>query len=79
MLADFVAAVHLRGIMAGVAGSLRIADAPALRSLGADFAGFRGALTRGDRAAALDARLLRQLRRRLAPRAEARAGLPAIA
>ena len=76
-LANFVAAVRLHGALAGLAGSLRIEDAQALRALGPDFAGFRGALTVGARAAALDARLVRQLRRRLAPRAEMHAPLPA--
>jgi uncharacterized protein (UPF0264 family) len=76
-LANFIAAVRLHGALAGLAGSLRIEDAPALRALGPDFAGFRGALTIGARAAALDARLVRQLRRRLAPRAEVHAPLPA--
>ena len=76
-LSDFVAAVHLHGSMAGLAGSLRLEDADALRALAPDFAGFRGAVTVGARAAALDARLVRQLRRRLAPRAEVHAPLPA--
>ena len=76
-LASFVAAVRSHGAMAGLAGSLRLADADALRSLAPDFAGFRGALTVGARAAPLDARLVRQLRRRLAPRAELDAPLPA--
>jgi uncharacterized protein (UPF0264 family) len=65
-LAAFVAAVRARGVMAGLAGSLRAEDADALRALAPDFAGFRGAVTRGDRVAALDPKLVRQLRRRLA-------------
>ena len=76
-LAHFVAAVRSQGAMAGLAGSLRLQDAEALRALGPDFAGFRGALTVGERAAALDVRLVRQLRRRLAARAEVQAPLPA--
>lgn len=67
LLVAFVHAVRSSGLLAGVAGSLRIEDAPALRSLAPDFAGFRSAVTRGDRAGALDARLVRQLRRRLSP------------
>jgi len=65
-LAAFVAAVRARGVMAGLAGSLRAEDTDALRALAPDFAGFRGAVTRGDRVAALDPKLVRQLRRRLA-------------
>jgi uncharacterized protein (UPF0264 family) len=76
-LSNFVATVRAQGAMAGLAGSLRIQDADALRALGPDFAGFRGALTVGERAAALDARLVRQLRRRLSARAEVHAPLPA--
>ncbi len=75
-LAGFVAAVRSHGALAGLAGSLRLDDAAALRALDPDFAGFRGALTVGARAAALDARLVRQLRRRLAPRAQVHAPLP---
>lgn len=74
-LADFIAAVRARGMMAGLAGSLRADDAPALLALNPDFAGFRGAVTHGDRAGALDAGLLRDLGRRFAP--GARAALPA--
>jgi len=76
-LASFVGAVRVHGAMAGLAGSLRFDDADVLRALGPDFAGFRGAVTVGSRAAALDPRLVRQLRRRLAPRAEMHAPLPA--
>jgi (5-formylfuran-3-yl)methyl phosphate synthase len=78
-LESFIAAVRSRGTMVGLAGSLRVDDVPALRALAPDFAGFRGALTRGERSAALDARLVQRLRSRLAPRARARSGLPAAA
>jgi uncharacterized protein (UPF0264 family) len=71
VLAAFVASVQARGVMAGLAGSLRADDAPALRALGPDFAGFRGAVTRGARTAMLDARRVRLLRRRLAAGADA--------
>jgi uncharacterized protein (UPF0264 family) len=74
-LVDFVAVVRASGMLAGLAGSLRVEDAPALLALAPDFAGFRGAVTRGDRAGALDPELVRLLRRRLAP--GARAPLPA--
>jgi len=76
-LACFVEAVHSAGAMAGLAGSLRADDAPALRALAPDFAGFRGAVTRGARTAVLDPRRVRQLRRRLA--AGTRAPLAAAA
>jgi uncharacterized protein (UPF0264 family) len=65
-LAAFVETVRAGGAMVGLAGSLRAEDAPALRALAPDFAGFRGAVTRGARTAALDPRRVRQLRRRLA-------------
>lgn len=74
-LAQFVAAVRARGVLVGLAGSLRAEDSDALRALAPDFAGFRGAVTRGGRAAALDPRLVRLLRRRLA----AGAGAPLAA
>lgn len=66
-LASFVAAVRARGMLAGLAGSLRLDDAPALLGLAPDFAGFRGAVTRGDRAGVLEPQLVRRLRGRLAP------------
>lgn len=74
-LAGFVAAVRGRGMLVGLAGSLRADDAPALLALAPDFAGFRGAVTRGGRAGALDPVLVRRLRRRLA--AGTRVPLPA--
>jgi uncharacterized protein (UPF0264 family) len=76
-LAAFIALVRASGAMAGLAGSLRNGDAQALRALAPDFAGFRGAVTRGGRAGLLDAQRVRQLRRRLA--AGAAAALPAAA
>ena len=66
-LAAFVGAVQAHGMLAGLAGSLRADDVPALLALAPDFAGFRGAVTRGGRAGALDAELVRGLGRRLAP------------
>jgi uncharacterized protein (UPF0264 family) len=76
-LAAFVAAVQARGVTAGLAGSLRIQELPLLRALAPDFAGFRGAVTAGDRTKGLDARLVRELRRGLATRTQA--PLPAAA
>ena len=78
-LEAFIAVVRSHGMMAGLAGSLRIDDAQLLLALAPDFAGFRGAVSRGERTAALDPRLVRELRRRLAPRAQARVPLPAAA
>lgn len=52
-LAHFVAAAQSLGLMAGLAGSLRLADIAPLAALGPDYLGFRGALCRGGRASAL--------------------------
>jgi len=60
-LADFVARVRASGRLAGLAGALRAEDAPALRALGADFAGFRSAVCAGGRAGPLDAARVRAL------------------
>lgn len=54
-LDGFVATVHAHGRLAGLAGSLRVADLPALHASGCDFAGFRSAVCGGDRRGALDA------------------------
>lgn len=78
-LAAFVERVRAHGAMAGLAGSLRADDVPALTALAPDFAGFRGAVSRGERTAALDPALVRELRRRLASSAAARALVPADA
>lgn len=43
-LASFVALAHRHGLHCGLAGSLRAADIPALRAIGPDLLGFRGAL-----------------------------------
>jgi uncharacterized protein (UPF0264 family) len=77
-LAAFVAMVRRRGKLCGLAGSLQATDAPALCSLDPDFAGFRGAVCRGERAGPLDPGRVRALRRRLAVPASA-AGRPARA
>lgn len=78
-LAAFVIAVRAHGCLAGLAGSLRAEDATALLELEPDFAGFRGALTRGERAERLDPRKVRELRRRLAAHAGAAGRLAAAA
>lgn len=54
-LAAFTAACRRHGLVSGLAGSLSLADVPALTGVGADYLGFRGGLCRGgDRKAGLD-------------------------
>jgi uncharacterized protein (UPF0264 family) len=77
-LAAFVAQVRAEGVLAGLAGALRLDDLPALRALGPDFAGFRSAVCAGGRAGALDASRVRALREGLAADAHA-GGLAALA
>ena len=60
-LRGFVAAGRAARAMVGLAGALRVDDAPLLAALAPDFAGFRSAVCDGDRRAALDARRLRVL------------------
>ena len=60
-LAAFVARVRASGRLAGLAGSLRAGDVPALHALGPDFAGFRSAVCDGARAGPLDAARVRAL------------------
>lgn len=60
-LQRFVAAVREAGVMVGLAGALRIADAATLVALGPDFAGFRSAVCAGDRSGTLEASRLRDL------------------
>ncbi|QLQ02076.1 MAG: (5-formylfuran-3-yl)methyl phosphate synthase [Thiobacillus sp.] len=45
-LARFVDHARQRGLISGLAGSLRVTDIPILAPLGADYLGFRGALCR---------------------------------
>lgn len=61
-LASFTAAARRAGLFTGLAGSLRLADVPALAALGADYLGFRSALTAGRRADALDPEAVRAIR-----------------
>ncbi|MEJ1160808.1 (5-formylfuran-3-yl)methyl phosphate synthase [Prosthecomicrobium sp. N25] len=66
-LAEFVALARRHGLMAGLAGSLRVSDIDRLAPLGADLLGFRGGLCEG-----LDRR--RPLRRDAVADAAARLG-----
>lgn len=61
-LAAFVDEAHGLGLLAGLAGSLRIDDIAPLAPLCADYVGFRGALCRGDRTGELDPAALRRIR-----------------
>jgi dihydroneopterin aldolase len=61
-LAAFVGAARRARLFTGLAGSLRRADVPILAPLGADYLGFRSALTAGRRNAALDERAVRAVR-----------------
>ena len=63
-LAAFLEAAAVAGLMAGLAGSLKLAQIPTLLALEPDVLGFRGALCRdADRARALDADALIAVRR----------------
>jgi uncharacterized protein (UPF0264 family) len=74
-LADFVSQARSLGLASGLAGSLRLGDVPSLVSLGADYLGFRTALTVAGRSGALDAGALRGVRQALdSSRATAAAG-----
>ena len=61
-LTRFLALARERGLLAGLAGSLGLADLPLLLPLAPDFLGFRSALTAGGRDAALDAAAVARLR-----------------
>lgn len=61
VLVAFVRAVRAASRLAGLAGTLRIEDMPALRSLDPDFAGFRTAVCAAGRAGALDPARVRHL------------------
>jgi uncharacterized protein (UPF0264 family) len=58
-LGAFAARAKAAGLLTGLAGSLSVADIPALLPLGADYLGFRGALCRAGRTTALDAARVR--------------------
>jgi dihydroneopterin aldolase len=61
-LARFIASAHRHGLLAGLAGSLAMADVPRLLPLRPDYLGFRSALTAGGRSAPLDAAAVARLR-----------------
>jgi dihydroneopterin aldolase len=58
-LAEFVTLAREAGLLTGLAGSLALADIPALLPLRPDYLGFRGALCLAGRTTALDAALIR--------------------
>lgn len=63
-LARFVDEAHALGLLTGLAGSLTLADIPALTPLGPDYLGFRTALcVHGKRNGALDQTALAAIRR----------------
>ena len=65
-LGRFVAAARRRGLLTGLAGSLRVEDVAVLAPLDADYLGFRTALTRGgDRTGGLDPDRVAAVRARL--------------
>lgn len=65
-LAAFIQQAHGLGLLAGLAGSLRVGDIPHLVPLGPDYLGFRGALCQGGRAGRLDPSQLAAVRQALA-------------
>lgn len=66
-LEAFIGAAHAVGMFAGLAGALRLPHIAALRALGPDILGFRGALCAGERrTASLDPAAIALVRRALA-------------
>ncbi len=59
-LATFVSRSRSNGLLTGLAGSLRLADIPALAPYGADYLGFRGGLCNGDRSGTLNPARVRE-------------------
>ncbi|HYH17949.1 MAG TPA: (5-formylfuran-3-yl)methyl phosphate synthase [Azospirillum sp.] len=67
-VARFVDGAHRRGLLTGLAGSLTLADVPALLPLGPDYLGFRTALCAGgDRRGVLDPTALAAVRLSIPP------------
>jgi (5-formylfuran-3-yl)methyl phosphate synthase len=78
-LGRFVALARKHGLLSGLAGSLRLADIAALAPLGADYLGFRSALTIGGRDRGLDLAAVRAVRHTIdaaLPRGAGRVHLP---
>ena len=78
-LGRFVALARKHGLLSGLAGSLRLADIAALAPLGADYLGFRSALTIGGRDRGLDLAAVRAVRHAIdaaLPRGAGRVQLP---
>jgi uncharacterized protein (UPF0264 family) len=72
-LGRFVVSAREHGLLSGLAGALRLADIPALAALGADYLGFRSALTVGGRDRDIDLGAVQAVRSALdaaAPRAQ---------
>jgi (5-formylfuran-3-yl)methyl phosphate synthase len=61
VLRRFIAMAREAGVMVGVAGALRLAQAASIAALEPDFAGFRSAVCAGERSGALDVHRLRGL------------------
>lgn len=53
-LSAFISCTKAHRLLTGLAGSLRVADIPALTALSPDYLGFRGALCDGERTAGID-------------------------
>jgi uncharacterized protein (UPF0264 family) len=67
-LREFVGTVRANGMLAGLAGSLRVEHVPLLLTLGPDVLGFRGGLCfRGARTATIDPTAVRAVRRACGP------------
>jgi (5-formylfuran-3-yl)methyl phosphate synthase len=64
-LGRFVVTAREHGLISGLAGALRLADIPALATLGADYLGFRSALTVGGRHRDIDLGAVQAVRRAL--------------
>lgn len=63
VLRDFIDGAHDVGLLAGLAGSLRLKHVATLKALAPDLLGFRGALCEGaDRTSALDPRAIQLVR-----------------
>jgi dihydroneopterin aldolase len=78
-LADFVAHARSLGLASGLAGSLRLTDIRSLAPLGADYLGFRSALTLAGRSSRIDAAALRAVREALDQAAPSRESSRAMA